>query len=197
MSEARRNPDGLTVLRASEWGRRIGLVALTLYIGTIWLANYLVANVGLVSVGFGLMAPAGVYCAGAALVLRNVVQRLLGRPVSLLAILVGAGLSYWISPALATASAAAFLFSETADFAVYSPLARNGWTVAATCGAIVGAAVDSAIFLQLAFHDLTFWKGQFVGKMEMALLAIAAWSLAERVGARHIELAAEPGQPGS
>lgn len=197
MNAAGRDADGLSALRASEWGRRIGIVALTLYIGTIWLANYLVVHVGLVSVGFGLVAPAGVYCAGAALVLRNVVQRLLGRPVSLLAILVGAGLSYWISPALATASAAAFLFSETADFAVYSPLARKGWTVAATCGAVVGAAVDSAIFLQLAFHDLTFWRGQFVGKMEMALLAIAAWALAERLGARHIALAAEPSQPGS
>jgi queuosine precursor transporter len=174
--------------------RRIGFAALALYIGTIWLANYLVVHVGLVSVGFGLQAPAGVYCAGAALVLRNVVQRLLGRPVSLLAIVAGAGLSYWVSPSLATASAAAFLFSETADFAVYSPLARNGWTVAATCGAIVGAAVDSAIFLQLAFHDLSFWRGQFVGKMEMALLAIAVWALIERVGARRLQLAVEAGQ---
>ena len=90
-----------------DWAHRIGLTALGVYIGTIWLANYLVVHVGLVSVGFGLQAPAGVYCAGAALVLRNVVQRLLGRPISLVAILVGAGLSYWISPALATASAAA------------------------------------------------------------------------------------------
>ena len=149
---------------APRLGARFGAAALALYIGTIWLANYLVVHVGLVSVGFGLEAPAGVYCAGAALVLRNIVQRVLGRPVSLLAILVGAGLSYWISPALATASAAAFLFSETADFVVYTPLSQRGWTVAATCGAIVGAAVDSAIFLQLAFHDLGFWRGHFVGK---------------------------------
>ena len=182
---------------APDWARRVGFVALALYVGTIWLANYLVANVGLVSVGFGLQAPAGVYCAGAALVLRNVVQRLLGRPISLVAILVGAGLSYWISPALATASAAAFLFSESADFAIYTPLARKGWTVAATCGAIVGAAVDSAIFLQLAFHDLTFWRGQFVGKMEMALVAITVWAMVERLTRRHMALAAEVAQPRS
>jgi queuosine precursor transporter len=197
MLERRRDSGGIYALSGSEWARRIGFAALALYIGTIWLANYLVANVGLVSVGFGLQAPAGVYCAGAALVLRNVVQRLLGRPISLLAILAGAGLSYWVSPSLATASAAAFLFSETSDFAVYSPLTRQGWTIAATCGAIAGAAVDSAIFLQLAFHDLTFWRGQFVGKMEMALVAVAVWALIERLGVRHTLLVADSGQSGS
>jgi queuosine precursor transporter len=160
--------------------RAVGLPALGLYTATIWLANYLVQHVGIVSVGFGLQAPAGVYCAGAALVLRNVVQRLLGRSISMLAILAGAALSYWISPTLATASAAAFLFSETADFLVYTPLTRHGWTIAAIGGSVVGAAVDSAIFLQLAFHDLGFWRGQFVGKLEMALLAVALWWLVER-----------------
>jgi queuosine precursor transporter len=162
------------------WQRALGATALVLYVGTIWLANFLVEHVGFVSVGFGLQAPAGVYCAGAALVLRNVVQRLMGRPVSVIAIVVGAALSYWISPSLAAASAAAFLFSETADFLVYTPLIRRGWTIASTCGAVVGAAIDSLIFLQLAFHDLSFWKGQFVGKLEMALVAIVVWSLVER-----------------
>jgi uncharacterized PurR-regulated membrane protein YhhQ (DUF165 family) len=158
----------------------LGGIALVLYIATVWLANYLVQHVGIVSVGFGLVAPAGVYCAGAALVLRNVLQRTLGRPVSVLAIFVGAGLSWWISPTLAVASGAAFLFSETSDFLVYTPLIRNGWVIAAFCGSVVGAAVDSAIFLQLAFHDLGFWRGQFVGKMEMALLGIFLWVLVEQ-----------------
>ena len=165
---------------ATRWQAALGATALVLYVGTIWLANYLVEHVGFVSVGFGLQAPAGVYCAGAALVLRNIVQRLMGRPVSVAAIVVGAGLSYWISPSRAAASAAAFLFSETADFLVYTPLSRRGWTIASTCGAVVGAAIDSLIFLQLAFHDLSFWKGQFVGKLEMALVAIALWALVER-----------------
>ena len=172
----------------------LGATALALYIATIWLANYLVQHVGFVSVGFGLQAPAGVYCAGAALVLRNIVQRTMGRPVSVVAILVGSGLSFWISPSLAFASAAAFLFSETADFLVYTPLARRGWTIAATCGAVVGAAIDSLIFLQLAFHDLSFWKGQFVGKLEMALVAIVIWTLVERwVRASGRQILAEAG----
>jgi uncharacterized PurR-regulated membrane protein YhhQ (DUF165 family) len=165
---------------AARWRAALGATALGLYVATIWLANYLVQHVGFVSVGFGLQAPAGVYCAGAALVLRNAVQRVMGRPVSVAASVVGAGLSYWISPSLARASAAAFLFSETADFLVYTPLTRRGWTIASTGGAVVGAAIDSLIFLQLAFHDLSFWKGQFVGKLEMALVAIVLWALVER-----------------
>jgi len=171
-------------VKGLSWRDGVGAAAVALYVATIWLANYLVQHVGLVSVGFGLVAPAGVYCAGAALVLRNVVQRLLGRRVSVAAIFVGAGLSYWISPSLAVASASAFLFSETADFLVYTPLASRGWTLAATSGAVVGAAIDSAIFLQLAFHDLSFWRGQFVGKMEMALAAIALWWFVERAARR-------------
>lgn len=164
--------------------RRLGIIALALYVGTIILANYLVEHYGIVNVGFGLMAPAGVYCAGAALVLRNIVQRTLGRPISIAAILVGAGISWWISPALATASAAAFLFSEFADFSVYTPLENRGWTPAALAGATIGAAIDSAIFLQLAFHDLTFFKGQFVGKMTMAIIAIALWQVIESLRRR-------------
>ena len=164
-----------------RWYRALCLMSLARYVGMIGPANCLAVHFGFFSVGFGLQAPAGVYCAGAALVLRNVVQRVMGRPVSVAAILVGAGLSYGISPSLAFASAAAFLFSEMADFLVYTPLSRRGWTIAATCGAVVGAAIDSLIFLQLAFHDLSFWKGQFIGKLEMALVAIVLWALVERL----------------
>ena len=42
-------------------------------------------------------------------------------------------------------------------------------------------AIDSLIFLQLAFHDLSFCKGQFIGKLEMALVAIVLWALVERL----------------
>ncbi len=161
--------------------KRLGVILLVLYIGTIIAANYAVQHYGIVSVPLGLVAPAGVYFAGLALILRNSVARTLGRRVGVLAILVGAGLSYWISPTLAVASATAFLFSEFADFSVYTPLTSRGYAFAAFCGGVVGAAIDSAIFLQLAFHDLGFWKGQFVGKMTMVCLAVALWAIAESV----------------
>lgn len=152
--------------------KRIGAVTLILYIATIFAANYAVQHYGLVGVGFGLVAPAGVYFVGLALALRDMTQYLLGRKVAILAILVGAGLSYFVAPSLALASGAAFLFSESADFAVYTPLQRRGWTVALVCSTAVGAVVDSFVFLWLAFHSLEFFKGQVVGKWEMIPVAL-------------------------
>lgn len=152
---------------------KTGIACLVAYIATIFAANYAVEHVGIVSVGFGLVAPAGVYFIGLALVLRDAVQWTLGRWVSVAAILVGAALSYFVSPTLAYASAVAFLFSESADFLVFTPLAQRGWTLALAVSATIGAIVDSIIFLQLAFHDLTFLRGQIVGKMTMVVLAVA------------------------
>jgi hypothetical protein len=79
-----------------------------------------------VSVAPGLQAPAGVYFAGLALILRDAVQVLLGRKTSVLAIPVGAALSWFIAPALAVASGTAFLLSESADWLVFTPLQNVG-----------------------------------------------------------------------
>jgi uncharacterized PurR-regulated membrane protein YhhQ (DUF165 family) len=152
--------------------KRIGLVAALGYVLTIFAANWLIQHVGPVSVGFGLMAPAGVYAAGLAFTLRDVVQVTLGRSATVLAILIGAGLSYLVSPAFAVASATAFLFSELADFAVYTPLERRSWLGAVTLSNTVGLAVDSVLFLWLAFGSLAFLPGQIVGKAWMTGLAI-------------------------
>lgn len=45
------------------------MLYLLAYVGTILAANWLIATFGLVPVGFGLMAPAGVFAAGLALLL--------------------------------------------------------------------------------------------------------------------------------
>lgn len=155
----------------------LGVATAALYVTTIWLANYLIQHYGFVSVGFGLMAPAGVYAAGLALGLRDVTQRLLGRTAVIGCILTGAALSYTISPAFATASAIAFLLSEAADFAVYSPLEKRTFIGAMLASNIVGAAVDSVLFLWIAFGSLAFFWGQFLGKMWITLLTIAAIAL--------------------
>ena len=70
---------------------RVGLAAVCGYVATIFAANWLIVHVGIVSVGFGLMAPAGVYAVGVAFTLRDIVQRTLGRGATVAAILVGAG----------------------------------------------------------------------------------------------------------
>jgi uncharacterized PurR-regulated membrane protein YhhQ (DUF165 family) len=164
-----------------------GSVFLLLFALTIPMANWLIGNAGtvcvpqgpcLVPVAPGLMAPSGVMMAGVALVLRDLVQRRLGVGVASLAILAGAGLSAFLAPpALVVASATAFLISEFADLAVYTPLARRGLVIAVVASGVVGLVVDSIVFLWLAFGSLDFLAGQIVGKAWMVLLSIpfVAW----------------------
>jgi queuosine precursor transporter len=153
--------------------KRIGIVAVTGYIATIFLANWLIQHVGIVSVGFGLMAPAGVYAAGLALTLRDIVQEQLGRPAVLMAIVVGAALSWFVAPSFAVASAVAFLVSELADFGVYTPLREHSWAGGVLASNVVGAALDSWLFLTIAFGSTALFWGQFVGKIEVTLVTIA------------------------
>jgi uncharacterized PurR-regulated membrane protein YhhQ (DUF165 family) len=101
------------------------------------------------------------------------VQRRLGLAWSSAAILAGAALSAFLAPpSLVVASAVAFLLSEFADLAVYTPLQRRGLVLAVVASSLVGLVVDSAVFLHLAFGDLGYLPGQIVGKAWMVLLAI-------------------------
>jgi hypothetical protein len=154
------------------------MLALAGYIGTIFAANWAITTFGLVTVGFGLYAPAGVYFAGLAFTLRDLVQEQLGRGWTIGAILVGAALSALVSPQLALASGLAFLVSETADLVVYTPLRERHWLGAVAASNTVGLVVDSALFLLLAFGSLDFLAGQVVGKLWVTALAVAllwAW----------------------
>ena len=152
---------------------------LAAFLACIPIANWMIGNVGtecvplgpcLLPVGFGLSAPSGVIVVGIALVLRDLVQRDLGPKWAIAAIAVGAAASAGIaSPALAIASGTAFLFSELADMAVYTPLRERRLALAVLASGIVGAAVDSAVFLWLAFGSLTYLEGQIVGKLWASL----------------------------
>jgi uncharacterized PurR-regulated membrane protein YhhQ (DUF165 family) len=153
--------------------RHRGIAALATYILTIVAANWAIATFGMVGVGFGLLAPAGVYFAGLAFTLRDAVQETLGRRWAVGAILVGAALSALISGPLALASGIAFLVSELCDFAIYTPLRKRSKPVAVALSNTVGAVVDSALFLWLAFGSLEFLSGQVLGKSWTTLLAVA------------------------
>ncbi len=84
------------------------------------------------------MAPSGVLMIGLALVLRDMVQRRLGRAAALTAIVAGALLSGAVAPpSLVYASALAFLLSELADFAVYTPLQSRGLVLAVLASSVV------------------------------------------------------------
>jgi queuosine precursor transporter len=166
---------------------RTGLAAAIGYIATIFVANWLIQHVGIIGVGFGLQAPAGVLAVGAAFTLRDIVQRTLGREAVVIAILIGAALSYLVAPNFAIASGVAFLVSELADFAVYTPLERRSWLGAVALSNTVGLLVDSWLFLTLAFGSLQFFWGQVVGKAYMTVLAILLLAAGRALLARNAQ----------
>ncbi len=151
----------------------MGALWLAAYIATIVAANVAIATFGVVPVGFGLVAPAGVYAAGLAFTFRDLTRETLGQRAAWVAIAVGALLSALVSPQFALASGVAFGLSEAADALVYEPLRRRGWGWAVLGSNVVGFTVDSALFLLLAFGSLDFLAGQLVGKGWMTLLAVA------------------------
>jgi uncharacterized PurR-regulated membrane protein YhhQ (DUF165 family) len=178
-------------LRADRSATRIGVAALLLFLASVPFANWLIQHVGtvcvpagpcLVPVAPGIMAPSGVLAVGAALVLRDVVQRCLGPAWGIGAIVAGAALSTAIAPtSLVLASGAAFLLSELADFAVYTPLQRRGLVLAVVASALAGLVVDSVVFLTLAFGSLDFLAGQVIGKAWAVLASIPFIRLLRRV----------------
>jgi uncharacterized PurR-regulated membrane protein YhhQ (DUF165 family) len=167
----------------------LGLAALTAFVLTVPAANWLIGHVGscipngpcLIPVGFGLMAPSGVLMIGLALVLRDIVHREFGVIWAVGSILVGGILSALFSPApLVIASTTAFLLSELADLMVYAPLYRKRLIAAIVASGIVGAIVDSAVFLFLAFGSLDYLPGQVVGKLWATLLVPPALMVINR-----------------
>lgn len=153
---------------------------LAAFIATIFAANWAIKEYGPVSVGFGLMAPAGVFFAGLAFTFRDFLHETGGRWWVAGAIVVGTVCSYFIEDGekFAIASGVAFLFSESLDFAIYSPLRERNWPGAVLASNVSGLFLDSFLFLWLAFGSLDFFWGQVIGKFYMTIpfvLAIAGY----------------------
>ena len=160
------------------------------FAATIPAANWLIGNVGvclpngpcLIPVGFSLMAPSGVIMIGLALVLRDWLHELAGWRLAFVAVIAGAILSLFVSPpALATASAAAFLFAELADLGVYAQLRARSRPLAVMASQVVGATLDSMIFVYLAFGSLEFSAGTTLAKIYAgAVVAAFLWARGRR-----------------
>jgi hypothetical protein len=108
---------------------------------------------------------------GFVFVVRDFAQREVGHRV-LLAMLAGAGLSYYMveDPSVAVASAAAFAVSELVDWAVYSftgrPLSQR-----ILYSSALGAPIDSAVFLGgIGLLSATGVAAMTLSKMAGALL---------------------------
>lgn len=186
------------IRRYRAWRGYIAAIALAVYVGAIVLSNYFIVH-GLpfnlstptpygtytVPVGFGLVAPAGVYVAAVTFPARDVVQRSGGRILGVVAILIAALVSWWVSsPAIAVASGGTYLISESFDFAVYTPLQRRWFVPAVIASGIVAAVVDSLIFLKWAGIPYSGnLAGLIVGKLWIVCLlgGAAAWTLRKRL----------------
>lgn len=170
----------------------LGIALAVVYLSMIPLANYAITHWGtqfepggphLIHLWpFDLWAPSGVLFIGFAFVARDMVQRVLGKIVALVAIIVGILVTAtFAEPALVAASAVAFGISEVADFSVYTPLVKRSLWIAVILSGIVGSVLDSMIFLSMAFGSINHWQGQVVGKVMMNVLALPLVWLLRRV----------------
>lgn len=139
-----------------------------------WLASKYVVGVPFTSD----VAPAGVFCIGAALVLRDWIQQLAGLWWTLALVAIGGAASYLVGEAagwtslqkIAVASLVAFIVSETIEAAVFTPLRNRNLTAGVLASGMIGNALDSWLFLTLAFGSTAFFWGNFIGKAEMILV---------------------------
>lgn len=154
---------------------KIKILAAVAFLAAIVAANYVTTAYGVIPVGFGLVATAGTLFAGATFALRDVLHDQRRPWVVVVLIVLGAVLSFAMSaPFIALASGAAFLVSELTDMAVYAPLRRRGLYRAVVASNVVGAFIDTVLFLAIAGFPV--WQslpGQMVGKLAMTLLAVA------------------------
>lgn len=168
-----------------------GAAAFAVYVLAIVGSNYAIGHWGtpvpgahLTPVGFGLMAPSGVWFAGLSFPARDIVQRISGRWYGVAAIIIGAAISWGISPhVIAVASGVTYLCSETADFLVYTPLQRRFFVPAVVASGLIAAVVDSVLFLHLAHLPAGFTavEGLVLGKGWVVLAAgPVTWLLRNR-----------------
>lgn len=158
-------------------------LAFALFALTIPLANWFIGNIGtecipdgpcLIPVGFSLMAPSGVLFIGLALVLRDWLQELTNWKWSVAAVLLGGLLSLLTSsPFIAVASAVAFVVAELFDLGVYTPLHQKGKHFAVLASGVVGAFVDSLLFVWIAFGSVELSFGTAIAKIYASLLVAA------------------------
>ncbi|MFB7763536.1 VUT family protein [Streptomyces xiamenensis] len=163
-----------------------GLIATTAYLATVPAANLLTTHAGAVPVGLGQAAPAGAFAAGAALVLRDLIQERAGKTTALAAVGAGSVLACLVAPpSLALASATSFAVAELADAAVYTPLRERGRLRAVAASSAVGLVIDSALFTWLAFGTLHLAPGLVLAKVYLTAAALAAMAATRTLRKEH------------
>jgi hypothetical protein len=168
---------------------RTAIMLASTYVGLAILANWLASKYVVHVPLTPYRAPAGVFCIGGVLVLRDWLQQLVGLYWSLALVYV-AGVVSWAAGELAgwtslqkvaIGSLVAFTVSETVEALVFTPLRRRNVTLGVALSATVGNAIDSWIFLTIAFSSTAFFWGQFWGKSEAIAVGVVLTFLRRRV----------------
>lgn len=130
---------------------RVALPTAAALVATVAAANVATGYLGLVAAAPGLLVTAGTYAAGLSLALRDLLHDAGGVRWVLGAIAAGGAVSFLLGDGrIAIASAAAFTLAELLDLAVYAPLRRRAWRTAVAASNLVGATVDTFVFLAIA-----------------------------------------------
>lgn len=145
------------------------------FLACIVLANVAVEYLNPVPVGFGLVAPAGVYFVALTLVLRDLVQRFHGARGVLLAATLGMGLSVLFGASeVALASSLAYLASMAVDTLIFTAVYhwwRRSLPTAVLVSGLISLVPDTLIFLAM-IDGLQFVPGQLLGK---TIGTLSAW----------------------
>lgn len=167
---------------------RWAVLAFAVYVAAIAGSNWLITHVGIPAgpgthlspVGFGLLAPSGVWAAAVSFPARDVTQRIGGRWLGVAAIVAGAALSWKVSdPHIALASGGTYLCSESLDMAVYTPLQKRWFVPAVLVSGCAAIVLDSVLFLHWAgLYSTAALEGLILGKFWVILAAVPlTWGL--------------------
>lgn len=177
--------------------KTVGYTSLALFLASIPFANWWLTQHGLWD-HLGPIPgpiPSAVWVVGFAFVLRDLAQLTLGKWWAIAAIAVGVLLSWWVAnPAFAFASGMAFLWSESTDALIFTPLANRGTTraflIGVTISGYAASVVDSVIFVRLAFHTYNGWWQLTLAKILFVALATpVAWGVRRLVKPRAVRRA--------
>ena len=149
------------------------IIIFVAFLATIPLANWWLSTFGFYQVPILGPVASGVIWIGISFTLRDILQLYAGKKWIPPALVIGTALSYFVAdPYIAYASGAAFLFSETLNWAVYTPLSEKRFKTAVALSGAVGGAIDSALFLYIAFGSTTGWWQLTVAKTAIVLATV-------------------------
>lgn len=167
-------------MKYAKYALSLAFVGLAVFAN--WLASKYVVRVPLTP----YLAPAGFYAIGICLVFRDWLQQIAGLWWTLMLVAVAAVSSYLIGDAagwtslqtIAVASLIAFVVSEAIEAGVFTPLRKRNLTAGVLASGTVGGAIDSFLFIWLAWSAIKFpgathhelFLGNFLGKFEMILV---------------------------